>query len=240
MTDKILLVEDDTDIAELLDLHIQDLGYDLDHAADGEVGLEMALAGEYRLVILDLMLPKMDGMDVCKGIRAKKENLPILMLTSKSEEFDKVLGLELGADDYVTKPFGIRELMARIKALIRRSQPVEETDTREILTWGPLIIHLGKRRVERDGERIELTSKEFDLLVLFAKHPGRVYSRDHLLDLVWGYQFEGYNHTVNSHINRLRAKIETDPAHPDLIKTVWGVGYRFAEEEELGNDADSE
>jgi two-component system, OmpR family, alkaline phosphatase synthesis response regulator PhoP len=119
MADKILLVEDDTDIAELLDLHIQDLGYSLDHAADGEVGLEMALGGDYRLVILDLMLPKMDGMDVCKGIRAKKENLPILMLTSKSEEFDKVLGLELGADDYVTKPFGIRELMARIKALIR-------------------------------------------------------------------------------------------------------------------------
>lgn len=240
MPDKILLVEDATDIAELLDLHIQDLGYALDHAADGEVGLQMALAGDYRLVILDLMLPKVDGMDVCKGIRAKKESLPILMLTSKSEEFDKVLGLELGADDYVTKPFGIRELMARIKALIRRAQPVEEVDTQEILTWGPLVINLVKRRVERDGERIELTSKEFDLLVLFAKHPGRVYSRDHLLDIVWGYQFEGYNHTVNSHINRLRAKIETDPAHPDLIKTVWGVGYRFAEEEELGNETDSE
>jgi two-component system alkaline phosphatase synthesis response regulator PhoP len=238
--DKILLVEDDTDIATLLDLHIQDLGYGMDHAADGEVGLEMALAGEYRLVILDLMLPKMDGMDVCKGIRAKKENLPILMLTSKSEEFDKVLGLELGADDYVTKPFGIRELMARIKALIRRSQPVEETDTREVLTWGPLVTNLAKRRVERGGERIELTSNEFDLLVLFAKHPGRVYSRDHLLDLVWGYQFEGYNHTVNSHINRLRAKIETDPSHPELIKTVWGVGYRFAEEEELDHETDSE
>jgi two-component system alkaline phosphatase synthesis response regulator PhoP len=235
--DKILLVEDDTDIATLLDLHIQDLGYGMDHAADGEVGLEMALAGEYRLVILDLMLPKMDGMDLCKGIRAKKENLPILMLTSKSEEFDKVLGLELGADDYVTKPFGIRELMARIKALIRRSQPVEETDTREVLTW---VINLAKRRVERGGERIELTSNEFDLLVLFAKHPGRVYSRDHLLDLVWGYQFEGYNHTVNSHINRLRAKIETDPSHPELIKTVWGVGYRFAEEEELDHETDSE
>jgi len=239
MPDKILLVEDDTDIAELLDLHIQDLGYDLDHAADGEVGLQMALSGDYRLVILDLMLPKKDGMDVCKGIRAKKENLPILMLTSKSEEFDKVLGLELGADDYVTKPFGIRELMARIKALIRRSHPVEEADLPETLTRGALVINLVKRRVNRGDERIELTSKEFDLLVLFAKHPGRVYSREHLLDLVWGYQFDGYNHTVNSHINRLRAKIEKDPAHPELIKTVWGVGYRFAEEEELDHETDA-
>lgn len=240
MADKILLVEDDTDIATLLDLHIQDLGYGLDHAADGETGLQMALKGDYRLVILDLMLPKLDGLDVCKRIRAQKEGLPILMLTSKSEEFDKVLGLELGADDYVTKPFGIRELMARVKALIRRTKPTEETDDQELLTWGPLVIYLEKRRVERAGERIELTSKEFDLLVLFARHPGRVYSRDHLLDLVWGYQFEGYNHTVNSHINRLRAKIESDPAHPELIKTVWGVGYRFAEEEELGREADSE
>lgn len=240
MPDKILLVEDDRDIAELLDLHIQDLGYGLDHAADGELGLQMALSGDYRLVILDLMLPKLDGMEVCKRIRAKKESLPILMLTSKSEEFDKVLGLELGADDYVTKPFGIRELMARIKALIRRTEPVAEPEVQSVLNWGPLLIDLDKRRVERGGERIELTSKEFDLLVLFAKHPGRVYSRDHLLDLVWGYQFEGYNHTVNSHINRLRAKIETDPAHPELIKTVWGVGYRFAEEEELGHETDSE
>lgn len=240
MPDKILLVEDDRDIAELLDLHIQDLGYGLDHAADGELGLQMALSGDYRLVILDLMLPKLDGMEVCKRIRAKKESLPILMLTSKSEEFDKVLGLELGADDYVTKPFGIRELMARIKALIRRTEPVAEPEEQSVLNWGPLFIDLDKRRVERGGERIELTSKEFDLLVLFAKHPGRVYSRDHLLDLVWGYQFEGYNHTVNSHINRLRAKIETDPAHPELIKTVWGVGYRFAEEEELGHETDSE
>jgi len=240
MPDKILLVEDDRDIAELLDLHIQDLGYGLDHAADGALGLQMALSGDYRLVILDLMLPKLDGMEVCKRIRAKKESLPILMLTSKSEEFDKVLGLELGADDYVTKPFGIRELMARIKALIRRTEPVAEPEAQSVLNWGPLLIDLDKRRVERGGERIELTSKEFDLLVLFAKHPGRVYSRDHLLDLVWGYQFEGYNHTVNSHINRLRAKIETDPAHPELIKTVWGVGYRFAEEEELGHETDSE
>ena len=232
MNERILIVEDDPDIADLLEIHIGDLGYELDREEEGEAGLNRALSGDYRLIILDLMLPGLDGLEVCKRLRMAQVQVPILMLTSRSEEFDKVLGLELGADDYVTKPFGIRELMARIKALIRRAN-VEEVPEVETLVRGPLVIDLEKRRVDLRGARVELTAKEFDLLVLFAQHPGRAYNREQLLDQVWGYQFEGYNHTVNSHINRLRAKIEADPSEPVFIQTVWGVGYRFAEGDEL-------
>lgn len=232
MSEKILIVEDDPDIADLIELHIVDLGYTLDRATDGITGLQKAKTGDYSLIILDLMLPKLGGLDVCKQLRAEKTQTPILMLTSRSEEFDKVLGLELGADDYVTKPFGIRELIARIKALLRRAHLVDEAAQAETLQRGDLAIDLIKRRVVLKDKRIDLTAKEFDLLVLFATHPGRVYSREQLLDQVWGYQFSGYNHTVNSHINRLRAKIEKDPSDPCFIQTVWGVGYRFAEQEE--------
>ncbi|RMH81649.1 MAG: DNA-binding response regulator [Calditrichaeota bacterium] len=235
---KVLLVEDDLDIADLIKLHLRDAGYIPDHAADGETGLEKALNNDYALVILDLMLPKMDGLEVCKRIREKKKTLPILMLTSKSEEFDKVLGLELGADDYLTKPFSLRELMARIKAIIRRMDAVkEEVSTGEgekkEYAYGDLVINLEKRKVWVGKKEVELTAKEFDLLALFAAHPGRAYTRQELLDIVWGYQFEGYDHTVNSHINRLRSKIEKDPSQPRYIQTVWGVGYRFVEPEEL-------
>ena len=235
----ILIVEDDPDIADLVEIHLLDLGYELDRAADGKEGLEKALAGDYPLVILDLMLPELDGLEVCKRLRAEKESLPILMLTSKSEEFDKVLGLELGADDYVTKPFSIRELMARIKALLRRANALKaddapETEQKELVFEG-LRIDPEKRKVSLDGQRLELTSKEFDLLALFASNPGRTYSREQLLNQVWKYQFTGYEHTVNSHINRLRAKIERNPSQPNYIITAWGVGYRFAELEELKN-----
>ena len=217
-------------------IHLRDLGYDIDIAQDGKTGLEKALSGHYPMVILDVMLPEMDGLEVCKRIRAVNRQLPILMLTAKSEELDKVLGLELGADDYITKPFSIRELIARVKAIFRRIEIDKETSQSKKtvdLIYGELAIYPEKRKVRLAGQTIELTTKEFDLLVLFAQNPGKAYSRQELLDLVWGYQYSGYSHTVNSHINRLRSKIESDPSDPHFIKTVWGVGYRFVEPEEM-------
>ncbi len=236
MEKKVLIIEDDPDIADLLELHLKDLQLSLDRAVDGENGLQKALENDYELVILDWMLPKLNGLDVCKKIRQEKKSLPILMLTAKSEEFDKVLGLELGADDFMTKPFSIRELIARIKAIIRRVNAVIEDQTSSDvseLSFGDLNVNLEKRRVLLDGKNIELTAKEFDLLALFAANPGKAYTRENLLNIVWGYQFTGYEHTVNSHINRLRAKIEKDPSQPKFIRTVWGVGYKFADYEDF-------
>jgi two-component system alkaline phosphatase synthesis response regulator PhoP len=234
---KILIIEDDPNIVDLARIHIGDLGIDLDWSEDGESGLRKALQNQYKLIILDLMLPKLDGLEVCKRIRAENKFIPILMLTANSEELDKVLGLELGADDYLTKPFSIRELIARIKAILRRLEIDQEKISGEPeapeLEFRDLIIDLEKRKVTLAGDKIDLTAKEFDLLALFAKNPGRTYNRQQLLDIVWGYQFDGYDHTVNSHINRLRGKIEKDPSNPTFIKTVWGVGYRFVEHEEL-------
>lgn len=235
MDKRVLVIEDDPDIADLLLINLQDMGFTTHHAPDGQKGLEQALSGKYEMIILDVMLPKLDGLDVCKQIRQQNKTLPILMLTSRSEEFDKVLGLELGADDYLTKPFSLRELMARVKALLRRvdlSQQVGEDGPKE-MHYNGLSINLEKRKVVLDGAIIDLTAKEFDLLALFAVNPGRAYSRQELLDIVWGYQFDGYDHTVNSHINRLRGKIEKNPSEPTFIKTVWGVGYRFTETDEL-------
>ena len=183
------------------------------------------------------MLPKLDGLEVCKTLRAEGNNTPILMLTSKSEEFDKVLGLELGADDYLTKPFSIHELLARIKANLRRvevdKKQIAGSAQKESLAIGNLSIEPDKRKVTVNGNVISLTPKEFELLHLFVSNPGKAFSRSELLEEIWGYQFEGYDHTVNSHINRLRNKIEEDPSEPRYLKTVWGVGYRFAEPEEI-------
>jgi len=232
-SERALIIEDDKDIADVVSLHLRDLGLATDRASDGRAGLAKALENRYALVILDLMLPKLDGLAVCTKLREKNPGLPILMLTAKSDEIDRVLGLEIGADDYVTKPFSVRELMARVKALLRRSQTEKEAETGGTIRVGELSVDFDKRRVTRSGEVVDLTVKEFELLGLFARNPGRTYSRTQLLNLVWGYQFEGYEHTVNSHINRLRAKIERDPAHPSLLRTVWGVGYRFAEASEL-------
>jgi len=233
MNHKVLLIEDDADIARLLELHLQDLDLKLDAAADGKSGLDKALANEYELVILDVMLPKMDGLEVCRRIRESKKSLPILMLTAKSEELDKVLGLELGADDYMTKPFSIRELLARIKSIRRRVSSIKNENANAIektqFDFNNLHIDTEKRKVVLDGRILELTAKEFDLLVLFATYPGKAFSRETLLNKVWGYNFSGYEHTVNSHINRLRSKIEIDPSNPEFIKTVWGVGYKFRE-----------
>jgi two-component system alkaline phosphatase synthesis response regulator PhoP len=199
--------------------------------------LNMATEEEFGLVVLDIMLPDLDGFEICRRLRSEEPYVPILMLTSKSEEMDRVLGLELGADDYLTKPFSIRELIARVKAIFRRVESIASQsgngEVKGILRIGELEIDVEKRKISLAGKPIELTVKEFDLLKLFSSNPGRAYSRELLLSMVWGYQFDGYDHTVNSHINRLRAKIEDDPANPKFIKTVWGYGYRFAEPEEL-------
>jgi DNA-binding response OmpR family regulator len=199
--------------------------------------MRKALGGEYALIILDLMLPGMDGLSVCRRIREGNSITPILMLTAKSEEADRVHGLELGADDYLGKPFSVRELVARVKALLRRAKAGREAaGGRRVqgrIELGGLALDFDKRKVTLEGRIVELTVKEFDLLALFALNPGRTYGRTELLNLVWGEQFEGYEHTVNSHINRLRGKIERDPARPRYLKTVWGVGYRFSDAAEL-------
>ncbi len=234
---KILIIEDDPNIADVLEIHLKDIGYELERAYDGKTGLQKALNNNYPLIILDLMLPKLDGMEVCKRIRAENSYIPILMLTAKSVEMDKVLGLELGADDYITKPFSVREVMARIKAILRRVEVDleinQQKDENTYIEFGYLAIDTEKHKVTLKGKLIELTAKEYELLLLFAKNPGRIYNRNTLLDLVWGYKYNGYDHTVNSHINRLRNKIEEDPANPKFIKTLWGVGYRFAEAEDF-------
>ncbi len=233
---RVLVIEDELDIAKLVQLHLQDLPCEVNLAFDGIVGLAEAEAKPYDLIILDLKLPGLEGLEVCKRLRARGRYTPILMLTSKSSELDRVLGLEVGADDYLTKPFSVMELTARVKALFRRVEMLgkkEEGAQAKLLQAREMTIDIERHAVTVRGQGIELTAREFDLLVHFARHPGRVYSREQLLDQVWGYQHSGYDHTVNSHINRLRSKIERDPQNPEYIHTVWGVGYKFAE----GRDA---
>lgn len=234
MTRKVLVVEDSPDIARLVKLHLSDIQCEADVVGDGREALTRFRPDRYDLVILDLMLPGLDGLEVCRRLRQQPGYVPILMLTARTAELDRVLGLEMGADDYLTKPFSIPELMARVKALLRRATALATPrgeDTRdEMLKAGELEIDLARHRVTLAGEEVTLTAKEFDLLVHFARHPGRVYTRMQLLDQVWGYSHEGYEHTVNSHINRLRAKIERNPAEPRYVLTVWGVGYKFADD----------
>lgn len=231
MPHKVLIVEDEPDIARLVQTHLGDIGCEAAIAANGAEAMKLFAKYDYQLVVLDLMLPDIDGLTLCRGMRESAGYVPILMLTAKSTELDRVLGLEMGADDYLTKPFSIPELLARIKALFRRvdalSQARDAQQTDEIIQQAGLTIDTATRQVTVQGREVELTAKEFDLLLFFARHPGRVFSRVQLLDQVWGYNHDGYEHTVNSHINRLRGKIETDPAKPDYILTVWGVGYKF-------------
>jgi len=233
MMKNVLIVEDDKDIVDLLKIHLQDLDCMVDVAYDGKDGSSKALEGKYDLIILDIMLPHKDGISIAQKLRAYENHTPIMMLTAKTEEVDKVLGLESGADDYLTKPFGVREFIARVKAIFRRQEHNESNGTKdkdEIIKIHDLYIDPGKRKVALGENRIELTPKEFDLLFLLAGHPGTSYSRDQLLNEVWGYEFSGYEHTVNSHINRLRAKIEPDISNPKYILTTWGIGYRFNDE----------
>ena len=225
----ILVVEDEPDIAELVALHLRDENFRVTLAADGHEGMRQAFARSWDLVLLDLRLPGPDGLAICRALRAAENYVPILMLTSKSSELDRVLGLELGADDYVTKPFSVSELVARVKALFRRidavSAPPESGE--ETLSLGDLHIDSVRREVRVGSRKLDLTAREFDLLCHFARHPGRVFSRAQLLDSVWGFGHEGYEHTVNSHINRLRGKLEPDSSHPQYIVTIWGVGYKL-------------
>ena len=231
MKHNLLIVEDNADIASLIQLHAKDIDCAADIAPDGKQALEMFKQNDYQLVILDLMLPEVDGLEVCRQLRASTSYVPILMLTSKSSELDRVLGLEVGADDYITKPFSIPELMARIKVQFRRNDALRLKDNSQSshIRFGELSIDTAKRLVTVEGREVTLTAREFELLLHFASNPGLVYTRLQLLEQVWGYNYEGYEHTVNSHINRLRAKIEKDPTMPLYILTVWGVGYRFFE-----------
>ena len=225
---RILVIEDDTDISHLLEIHLADIAFEVDVASNGIDGLERARRQEYCMIVLDLMLPGLDGLEVCRRLRGEARFTPILMLTARSSELDRVLGLELGADDYLAKPFSIKELQARIRAILRRVEPGRPaTPADERIRSQSLLIDVARRSVTVDDTTVELTAREFDLLVHFARHPGRVYSRQQLLDYVWGYSHSGYEHTVNSHINRLRKKIEPRPEQPRFIETVWGVGYRF-------------
>ena len=224
MKRKALVIEDDREIGRLVKLHLADIQCDAELVSDGLKALERFKADKFDLVVLDLMLPGLDGLSLCRQIRALPGYVPILMLTARSTELDRVLGLEMGADDYLTKPFSVRELVARVRALFRRVEALEQKPA-PVEDDGPI-----KRRVHIDGRDVGLTAKEFDLLLHFARAPGKVYNRVQLLDQVWGYNHEGYEHTVNSHINRLRAKIESDPSQPQFILTVWGVGYKFNDE----------
>lgn len=236
---RILVIEDDPDIGAMLSLNLRADGFDVAIETSGEAGLRWLQHEEPQLLVLDLMLPGIDGLQVCRKVRERQGYVPIIILSAKSSETHRVLGLELGADDYLTKPFSTAELIARIHAVLRRMKAAETLAENRagVIRHGPLSIDPIAREV-RLGERIVvLTSKEFDLLAFFARNAGRAYRRMELLDQVWGHSHDGYEHTVNSHINRLRAKIEQDPANPTCILTVWGVGYKFASPADLPRSA---
>lgn len=227
---RILIVEDEPDLARIVKRHVESMGFRADVAPSGEAALAMT-EEPVDLVLLDVMLPGIDGLEVCRQLRLRSLYMPVLMLTARSSDIDKVMGLESGADDYLTKPFSVQELLARIRAIFRRMDALASPRTvaNEVLEiGGRLRIELGTREVRVNGRLVDLTQKEFELLLHFARHPGRVYSRAQLLDAVWGYNHDGYEHAVNCHINRLRAKIELEPGKPKLLLTVWGVGYKFA------------
>ena len=229
-----LIIEDDRDLAELVRTHVEHMGYQLDHVIDGKEGLERALSREYAFVILDYMLPSLGGVEICKGIRDQKKDLPIIMLTTKSDELSKVLLLELGADDYVTKPFSVLELTARIKAVLRRSDRSIESSAGEArnLEYNGLEINFEKRTVSLDGAPIQFTTREFDLLAILASSPGRPFTRDELNQELYGHYVSGYEQSINVHINRIRAKLKRGEERSDFIFTIRGFGYRFAEIEQ--------
>ena len=230
---QILVAEDQDDIRDLIALNLRNAGYEVLAVADGAAALATQAERASDLLVLDLMMPALDGLEICKALRARGRATPILMLTAKATELDRVLGLELGADDYLTKPFSMAELVARVKALLRRAELLRlaqqgggSAEAAAIVN-GELEIHPARREVRVAGRPLELTALEFDLLLHFASHPGRVFSRVQLLDAVWGYSHDGYEHTVTTHINRLRAKVETDPMQPRFILTVRGAGYKM-------------
>ncbi|MFT4928229.1 MAG: two-component system alkaline phosphatase synthesis response regulator PhoP [Phenylobacterium sp.] len=236
MTDSILIVEDELDIAELIKVHMEDLTLKVTLCDNGNKAIELALANHYSLLILDINLPGCSGLDVCRKVRDAKPEQAILMLTSRTSEIDRVVGLELGADDYMTKPFSVRELQARVHALLRRvhlleksksAEPEQEQDS-PVICVGQLMINQRTHEVVLNSQSLDLTSTEFDLICFMAQHPNQVFSRTQLLDSVWGYAHSGYEHTVNSHINRLRNKLVPVDADKPIIQTVFGVGYKFS------------
>ncbi|MBQ5961052.1 MAG: response regulator transcription factor [Firmicutes bacterium] len=227
MASKILVVDDEKMIVKGIRYAMEHDGYEIDAAYDGETALEMIRNRQYDLVILDVMLPKVDGIQVCQTVR-ETSNVPIIMLTAKSEDMDKILGLEYGADDYMTKPFNILELKARVKAIIRRAS-ASQAPSRNVMETGSLRIDYDSREVTVDGKNVNLTAKEFDLLELLSRNAGKVYSRDKLLDIIWGSEYPGDERTVDVHVRRLREKIEPKSSEPTYIQTKWGVGYFFKE-----------
>ncbi|WP_120967494.1 response regulator transcription factor [Comamonas sp. lk] len=229
-TKRVLIVEDDLHIAELLRLHLRDEGYAVEHAADGHAGLRELERSNWDALVLDLMLPGIDGLEICRRARAMARYTPIIIISARSSEVHRILGLELGADDYLAKPFSVLELVARVKALLRRNDALARNARMESgsLSIAEIDIEPLAREVRVSGKLIELTPREFDLLYFFARSPGKVFSRLDLLNQVWGYHHDGYEHTVNTHINRLRLKIEADPAQPRRILTVWGHGYKLS------------
>lgn len=237
MVDKILVVDDEVSLLETLEYNLKKQGYEVETASDGPTALALAHSIHPDLVVLDLMLPGMDGFEVCREIR-KEMSMPVLMLTARDDEIDRVVGLEVGADDYLTKPFSMRELMARVKALLRRvriireeltasAQTAEPPSPASLLQFGPLAINLAKHEVRLNDQALALKPKEYELLVYLAQHPGVVLSRDHILEKVWGWNFTGDSRTVDVHMRWLREKIEENPSNPVRIITVRGVGYRF-------------
>ena len=227
---RVLIVEDDVHIANLLRMHLRDEGYDVTHAASGDEGLRLLEETVWSALVLDLMLPGVDGLEICRRARAMTRYTPIIITSARASEVHRILGLELGADDYLAKPFSMLELVARVKALLRRAEAMAQNariDAGEIETAGVRVDPVA-RTAQVDGTGLELTPREFDLLYFFVRHPDQVYSRMDLLNQVWGHRHDGYEHTVNTHINRLRNKIERDPAAPRRILTVWGRGYKLA------------
>lgn len=226
---KILVVDDEKLLVKGIKFNLENEGYTVDFCHDGETAVSMARSLEYSLIILDVMMPKLDGLSACMQIR-EFSTVPIIMLTAKIEDADQLMGFESGADDYIKKPFNILELKARIRALLRRAALTEaETAPGSVIKIGDISLDLVKRAVKRKDESIDLTMREFDILSLFMKNPGRVFSRENLLNSVWGFDYQGDARTVDVHIRRLREKLESDAAAPELIVTKWGVGYYFAE-----------
>ena len=227
-----LLVEDDQDLAQLVSLQLQDIDVECRWISNGREALEVVTNEIFDLLLLDVMLPEVDGLEICRTVRAANRQIPIMMLTAKVSEMDRVLGLELGADDYITKPFSMMELLARVKAMLRRANvsTAASVGADQSLEFKDLKVQTQSRRIYVSDKEVDLTPKEYDLLLHFITNPGKVFSRMDLLDKVWGYHYEGYHHTVNSHINRLRTKIEKNAGEPEYILTRWGVGYEFATE----------
>ncbi|PWA11238.1 DNA-binding response regulator [Pueribacillus theae] len=227
MVSRILVVDDEPSIVTLLKFNLEQAGFSVITAEDGQLGLQLALHENLDLIVLDLMLPSIDGMEICKTLRQEKVNIPILMLTARDDELDKILGLELGADDYLTKPFSPREVVARVKAILRRTKSEKETEKEKSLNIGELEIYPDKYEVLFRGEKLELTPKEFELLLYLSTHRGKVLSRDQLLNGVWDFHYDGDTRIVDVHVSHLREKIEDDTKRPTYIKTIRGFGYKM-------------